>query len=173
MQARGPLMIEHRLVERMLSLIKDALGQIESTQKLDPLFVDTAGDFIHICADRTHHGKKEDILFRDLGRRPLSAEDKRVMNELIQEHVFAHGTTKALVEPNNRYRSVDASALADIAGKLPTLVEFYPQRIEKEDQLNEEDLIAYCGGYCGTCARWCGYPSSRISLLLWLNGGMI
>ena len=135
MQARGPLMIEHRLIERMISQIKDALAQIESTQKVDPLFVDTAVDFIRIYADRTHHGKEEDILFRDLSKRPLSAEDQRVMDELIQEHVFGRQTTKALVEANARYRNGDASALADIADKLRTLVEFYPKHIEKEDKV--------------------------------------
>jgi len=31
MQARGPLMVEHRLIERMLSVIKDALAKIETT----------------------------------------------------------------------------------------------------------------------------------------------
>lgn len=64
MQARGPLMIEHRLIERMISIIKDVLRQIESTQKVDPVFVDTAVDFIRNYADRTHHGKEEGILFR-------------------------------------------------------------------------------------------------------------
>jgi len=135
MQARGPLMIEHRLIERMLSLIKDAVAQIESTQKVDPLLVDTAVDFIRMYADRTHHGKEEDILFRDLSKRSLSAEDQRVMDELIQEHVFGRQTTKALVEANTRYRNGDASALADIADNLRTLVEFYPKHIEKEDKV--------------------------------------
>lgn len=135
MQARGPLMIEHRLIERMISQIKDALAQIESTQKIDPLLVDTAVDFIRMYADRTHHGKEEDILFRDLSKRPLSAEDQRVMDELIQEHVFGRQTTKALVEANTRYRNGDAPALADIADKLRTLVEFYPKHIEKEDKV--------------------------------------
>ena len=135
MQARGPLMIEHRLIERMISLIKDAVAQIESTQKVDPLLVDTAVDFIRMYADRTHHGKEEDILFRDLSKRPLSAEDQRVMDELIQEHVFGRQTTKALVEANTRYRNGDASALADIADKLRTLVEFYHKHIEKEDKV--------------------------------------
>ena len=64
MQARGPLMIEHRLIERMLSVIKNVLGKIESENKVDPVLVDTAVDFIRIYADRTHHGKEEDILFR-------------------------------------------------------------------------------------------------------------
>jgi hemerythrin-like domain-containing protein len=135
MQARGPLMIEHRLIERMISLIKDALAQIEATRKVDPVFVDTAVDFIRIYADRTHHGKEEDILFRDLRKRSLSAEDQRVMKELIEEHIFGRQTTKALVEANTRYRNGDESALAEIAGRLQTLVEFYPKHIEKEDKI--------------------------------------
>jgi hemerythrin-like domain-containing protein len=135
MQARGPLMIEHRLIERMISLIKDALAQIEATRKVDPVFVDTAVDFIRIYADRTHHGKEEDILFRDLRKRSLSAEDQRIMKELIEEHIFGRQTTKALVEANTRYRNGDESALAEIAGSLQTLVEFYPKHIEKEDKI--------------------------------------
>ena len=135
MQARGPLMIEHRLIERMLLIIKDALVQIESTRKVDPLFVDTAIDFIRMYADRTHHGKEEDILFRNLSNRPLSTEDKRIMKELLDEHVFGRQTTKALVEANTRYRNGDESALADIVGNLQTLVGFYPKHIEKEDKI--------------------------------------
>ena len=114
MQARGPLMIEHRLIERMIAKIKDMLLRAEQTQKIDPLFVDIAVDFIRTYADRTHHGKEEDILFRDLNNKELSEIDRRVMNELIEEHVFARKTTKALVEANTQYRKGDSSSLGDI-----------------------------------------------------------
>ena len=143
MQARGPLMIEHRLIERMISIIKDVLMQIESTQKVDPVFVDTAVDFIRIYADRTHHGKEEDILFRDLSKRALSAEDQQVMKELIEEHVFGRQTTKALVEANTRYRNGDKSALPDIAAKLHTFTVFYPKHIAKEDKILFPASMAY------------------------------
>ena len=135
MQARGPLMVEHRLIERMLGLIENALRDIESAGWFDPLFVDTAVDFIRIYADRTHHGKEEDILFRELNKKELSAEDRQRMNELIGEHLFGRKTTEALVDANSRYRAGDASALADIAARLKTLVEFYPKHIEKEDKI--------------------------------------
>ena len=135
MQARGPLMIEHRLIEEMISLIKDTFAQIKSTKKVDPIVVDTMVDFIRVYADRTHHGKEEDILFRDLKKKPLSEEDSRVMNELIQEHVFGRQTTKALVDANNRYRNGDHSALDKIADNLQVLVDFYPKHIDKEDKV--------------------------------------
>jgi len=143
MQARGPLMIEHRLIERMISVIKDVLAKIESTQKVDPVFVDIAVDFIRVYADQTHHGKEEDILFRELKNKQLSDEDRRVMNELIEEHVFGRQTTKALVDANTRYRDGDETALADIANKLQTLIEFYPKHIEKEDKVFFPSSRAY------------------------------
>jgi len=135
MQARGPLMIEHRLIERMLAIAQDALVKAEKTGEIDPLFVDTAVDFIRVYADRTHHGKEEDILFRDLNKKGLSEADRRIMNELIAEHAFGRRITKDLVEANTRYRHGDAAALEDIARCLRTLADFYPKHIEKEDKV--------------------------------------
>ncbi len=135
MQARGPLMIEHRLIERMIAIIRQTLSQIRASNAVDPLFIDTAVDFIRTYADRTHHGKEEDILFRDLETRNLSEADRRVMNELVEEHVFARKTTKELVEANTRYRNGNGSALGVIADKLETLVNFYPRHIDKEDKV--------------------------------------
>ena len=135
MQARGPLMIEHRLIERMLANVKNFLVQVGQTKKIDPLLVDKAVDFIRTYADRTHHGKEEDILFRDLHNKELSEIDRRVMNELIEEHVFGRKTTKALVVANTQYRNGDSSSLGDIVSCLNTLVDFYPKHIEKEDKV--------------------------------------
>ena len=135
MQARGPLMVEHRLIERMLSVIKNALVQVESTRRVDPVFVDTAVDFIRVYADRTHHGKEENILFRELDKRSLSADDRRIMNELVEEHVVGRQATKVLVDANNRYRNGDEKALVNIVNSLKKLVEFYPKHIVKEDKV--------------------------------------
>jgi hemerythrin-like domain-containing protein len=128
-------MIEHRLIERMLVIIQERLVQAIKTRKIDPLFVDTAVDFIRVYADRTHHGKEEEILFRDLDKKGLSEADRRVMNELIEEHAFARSITEELVEANTRYRNGDSAALEDIARSLHTLADFYPKHIEKEDKV--------------------------------------
>lgn len=135
MQARGPLMIEHRLIERMLAKIQHTLVQAVRNRKIDPLFIDKAVDFIRVYADRTHHGKEEEIMFRALADKALSEQDRKIMNELIAEHVFGRRTTQALVEANTRYRNGDHSALDDIASCLHTLTDFYPRHIEKEDKI--------------------------------------
>ena len=79
MQARAPLMIEHRLIERMLTVVGHALTLAEQTGSINPLFVDLAVDFI-TYADRTHHGKEEDILFKTLESKNLTKADRQAMN---------------------------------------------------------------------------------------------
>ena len=108
--------------------------EIEAEQQLDPLFVDAAIDFIRTYADRTHHGKEEDILFAELSTRQLSAAHQQAMAELVADHVFARRTTAELAAANERYRSGDATALAVIVGRLRTLCDFYPAHIAKEDK---------------------------------------
>lgn len=135
MQSRGPLMIEHRLIERMITLVEQKLEKIQRTNQVDPFFIDTVVDFIRIYADRTHHGKEEDILFKKLANKQMSDKDRRILDELVDEHVLGRKTTKELVEANAQYRIGEKSALAVIVSKLKRLVDFYPKHIEKEDKV--------------------------------------
>jgi hemerythrin-like domain-containing protein len=134
MYAYGMLMIEHRLIERMLIVIKDALSKIQFKHEIDPVFVDIAVDFIRVYADRTHHGKEEDILIRELKKKTLSPADEQVMNELIREHALVRQTTTLISNANDRYRGGDDIALIVIANNLKTIIEFFPKHIEKEDK---------------------------------------
>jgi hemerythrin-like domain-containing protein len=134
MQARSPLMIEHRLIEKMIALIRQTLSQTDKEKKIDPAFVDIAIDFFHTYADRTHHGKEEDILFRDLNKKDLREEDRRLMNELIEEHISGRRIAQRIFEANSRYRNGDEPALKEIASHLSSLTEFYRKHIEKEDK---------------------------------------
>jgi len=119
----------------MITLVQQKLNQIESTNQVDPLFIDTVVDFIRIYADRTHHGKEEDILFKRLENKQLPDQDRRIMDELLDEHVLGRKTTKELVEANAQYRVGEKTALAVIVSKLKRLVDFYPKHIEKEDKV--------------------------------------
>jgi hemerythrin-like domain-containing protein len=130
----GPLMIEHRLVERMIRLLRQQLEKVGSQKKADPVFIDIAVDFIKNYADQCHHGKEEDILFRDLAKKALSDEHRGIMEELLAEHVRARKATKSLLEAKERYLNGDAAALHDIVDAITWLVSFYPIHIEKEDR---------------------------------------
>jgi hemerythrin-like domain-containing protein len=127
-------MIEHRLIERMIRQLKQQLDKVGSQKKVDPVFIDVAVDFIRNYADRCHHGKEEDILFRDLAKKDLSDEHRAVMEELLDEHVRARKATRSLLDGKERYLAGDGDALNDIVDAMTWLVKFYPVHIEKEDR---------------------------------------
>jgi hemerythrin-like domain-containing protein len=130
----GPLMIEHRLIERMIEVMKRQLQEWEVEPTTDPSFIETAVDFIRTYADRCHHGKEEDILFRDLSKKPISGNHRRIMEELVDEHRWGRRTTGRLIEANQAYRKGDPEAASTILECVKALVEFYPKHIEKEDR---------------------------------------
>lgn len=134
MKPRGPLMIEHRLIEKMLGVIAREAARIRSGGTVDPLFIDAAVDFIRMYADRTHHGKEEDILFQELTGKALSKDDSGVMAELVDDHRQAREKVKALVSARERFQRGSAEAVKEIVSIMEWLTDFYPRHIRKEDK---------------------------------------
>ena len=133
MKPIGPMMWEHRLIEKMLRLFDGEIKKINEKNSVDPVFIDMAVDFIRTYADRTHHGKEEDILFRDLGKKKLSSEHVRIMNELIEEHKYSRKTVRELVDAKERYLKGEDNS-QEVINYLKELAQFYPKHIEKEDK---------------------------------------
>lgn len=127
-------MVEHRLIERMIGVLEVELKKIHETSKVNPIFIDNVVDFIRTYADQTHHGKEEDILFRELKKRDLSPEHDKIMTELVEEHILGRKTTRELVDANKKYAQGNNDAIKIIIEKMEFLVEFYPKHIEKEDK---------------------------------------
>ena len=134
MKPIGPLMWEHRLIERMLRQFAGEVERINESNRVDTVFVDTAVDFIRTYADRTHHGKEEDILFRELGKKQLSPEHAQIMKELIEEHVHSRETVKKLMDARERYLKGE-DTVHEVVAHLQELARFYPLHIRKEDKV--------------------------------------
>jgi len=127
-------MWEHRLIERTVGLISGELERISEVNGANVEFLIVAVDFFRTYADRTHHGKEESILFRELAKKALSEEHNRIMNELIEEHVFGRQLVSGLADAMGRYRTSGTSAFRDVETYLQKLIGFYPVHIEKEDK---------------------------------------
>ena len=134
MQPAGPLMTEHRLIEKMISLISKEIDKIKLEKKVDVTFIDRAVDFMRVYADKCHHGKEEDILFRELSEKDISEDHKRIMDELMQEHIVGRENVKNLVQAKSNYENGAEGALNEIINCFEKLVNFYPKHIEKEDK---------------------------------------
>jgi hemerythrin-like domain-containing protein len=134
MKPIGPLMWEHRLIEKMLASMMHHVDQMERSGRVYTLAIDAAVDFIRMYADRTHHGKEEEILFRDLANKNLTEELKMIMQELFAEHVWGRKTTGLLVAAKEKYLAGDEGKIFEIISLARELGNFYPKHIEKEDK---------------------------------------
>jgi hemerythrin-like domain-containing protein len=134
MKPIGPLMWEHRLIEKMVQILQSEIKRMSEQHAGNMLLIDQAVDFFRIYADRTHHGKEEDILFRDLTLKSLSKGHKKIMEELIEEHVIARKMVGNLVEAKNLYLNGSNRSLTAMIDCLKDLTVFYPKHIMKEDK---------------------------------------
>jgi hemerythrin-like domain-containing protein len=134
MKPIGPLMIEHRLIERMVKILATELGNIKKASDANASLINTGVDFFHTYADRTHPGKEEEILFRELTTKQLSVEDNEMVQRLLQEHVWARQAVSKLSAANGRFIEGDEDALKVMIYEIEKLVKFYPMHIEKEDK---------------------------------------
>jgi hemerythrin-like domain-containing protein len=130
----GPLMIEHRLIERMIKLLKENLLALEEKNSTDTDFIETAVDFLRTYADKCHHGKEEDILFRELAKKEMKEEHKKIMEGLIEDHKFSRNIIGELTKANENYKNGDSGSLVMIKDSLKKLTDLYPRHIATEDK---------------------------------------
>lgn len=141
----APLMIEHRLIDRMIGVIGKEIIRIEERGVVDPAFIDDAVDFIRVYADRCHHGKEEGILFRDLDKKEMASADRLMMEELIEDHRKGRQNVALLVAAKEKYVRGVAGQVAAVLDELRFFVNFYPKHIEKEDRHFFIPVMSYFG----------------------------
>ncbi len=131
MKPIAPLMIEHRLIERMVTVMERAVAD----KKVNTAFVDSVLDFFIIYGDKTHHGKEEDILFAALAKKNLSPDHRKMLETLLDEHVQARKKMAKLAEARDRFVKGDRDASMDILTTMNDLTKLYRKHIELEDKL--------------------------------------
>jgi len=133
MKPIGSLMIEHRVIERMLALLNYQHTQIIKDRKVDSPVIDVAIDFFTTYVDRFHHGKEERVLFRELEGKPLSTEHKQLMDDLIKEHIYTRNTVEKLKNARE-HLDTEKDSLDEIIKCVEIILKWYPAHIEKEDK---------------------------------------
>jgi hemerythrin-like domain-containing protein len=134
MKPAGPLMIEHRLIERMVALLERGLEAMKTSAEVNTGLILVGVDFFRVYADRTHHGKEENILFAELRDKSMSDDERQMMLRLTQEHAWARHAVGKLGSANDRYLRGDSAALNTMIYELDKIVRFYPEHIDKEDR---------------------------------------
>ncbi len=134
MNAADLLVKEHRLIERVIPILtKEALRLGEGGGANAERIASVVG-FFRTYADRCHHGKEEDILFRALAAKPLSDEHRRMMDRLTEEHVLARKLVGRLMLDQARCEKGNPAAPAAMKQDLRELAALYPEHMGLEEK---------------------------------------
>lgn len=139
----GPLMKEHRFIERMIAIIGKECRKIAKTNQPDLLFLGDVVDFFKVYADKYHHGKEEDILFARLRKKLISDQHSAIIDRLLSDHCIGRKIIADLENTAGRFSHGCISAAVEISEKLDGLRELYPPHIELEDK----HFFLPCMGY--------------------------
>ena len=85
------LVDEHTVIKRVLAMIPLIIGDLDVARSEDRALVLDTVDFIRSYADRYHHAKEEDILFKEFD---ADLEMVRIFNE---DHKIGRGHVKAII----------------------------------------------------------------------------
>jgi hemerythrin-like domain-containing protein len=134
MQPIGLLMKEHRLIERMIPLLEKELKSTQQTLEIDTDFIEVVVDFFITYADKTHHKKEEDILFKSLKKKNISAKHKKILDKLLKDHKASREIVRSLHHANIRYKQGYHANIKLIHNCISKLITLYPKHINLEDK---------------------------------------
>jgi hemerythrin-like domain-containing protein len=126
------LIEEHRLIERGLDCLKALVRAARSDGRLDAAPAAEALALIRDFADRCHHAKEEDRLFRSMERAGLP-RDGGPLAVMLDEHESGRGHVRAMAERLERAAAGDRDALAAFAAHAAALDDLLRQHIAKEN----------------------------------------
>jgi len=129
------LMEEHRLIEKGLDALDAFSLRVESKEIQEG--AQTLGEFVEFIqefADRTHHGKEEDILFDEMVKGGFSRESGPIA-VMLSEHDEGRSYVKGLKELSQKtetWTDEERKKIRVLASSFSSLLR---QHIQKEDQI--------------------------------------
>ena len=117
------LVNEHKLIKRWLALIPAVRGSLDLATEEGRLLALSGVDFIRSYADRYHHAKEEDILFKHFD------ENLDILKVMHADHEAGRAHVAAIVDAVNRKDT--ASAVEHLMAYRELLTE----HIKKEDEI--------------------------------------
>lgn len=121
---------EHKYILKIANALTKECNSLDSGKKLDKTFFETAIDFIKNYADKFHHAKEEDILFKEFDK---CTEEGCVQcnptQQMLYEHDLGRGFVKGMAEG---LKANDKTKVAENARGYAQLIQ---EHIFKEDNI--------------------------------------
>lgn len=105
------LIQEHDKIMHVLEIVEKVQGEKKLSEKEELFFYSELSEFIQTFADKCHHGKEEINLYHILA--PLGdLSERKMIEELIEEHNQSRGLQKELQKAAEEGRLMEAAAKA-------------------------------------------------------------
>lgn len=117
------LVDEHVLIKRLIALIDPLCDYINKSKEVDSRLVLDCVDFIRNYADKYHHMKEEDVLFKNTG------EGLDIIKAMLEDHTTGRNHIKQVVE------GAEKKNKQQIIEHIQGYKELLTQHIKKEDEI--------------------------------------
>ena len=126
---------EHKLIKRMLEILRKASYKAIKTHEVNYDDFAQMIDFVRIYADHHHHGKEENFLFNEMVAHAGPAADKLVTHGMLVEHDLGRLHMAELEKALAAHREGSEEAVLDIVANAVSYTHLLHRHIDKEDQV--------------------------------------
>lgn len=135
MNSINTMINEHKNIKRMLKVIRDISLRILDNKYFEVEDFYKIIDFIRNYADKYHHGKEEDILFKYMVEEGGEVANKMITYGMLLDHDLGRMYVKGLEDSVNKYRLGNINERLDIIANAISYSNLLESHIEKEDNV--------------------------------------
>ncbi len=128
------LMDEHVVILRMLAVLRGMCRRLSAGERVEPGDLDAVLEFVESFADRSHHGKEEDLLFPAM----MSAgfpKDAGPLAVMLMEHSRGRELVAALRRAAARLKEGASGAAREALSAALGYADLLAHHIDKEDNV--------------------------------------
>jgi hemerythrin-like domain-containing protein len=134
MRPTEELKTEHRMIERMLNVLLAEAAKLEAGEAVPPDHLRESLDFIQTFADRCHHGKEENLLFKAMEEAGFPRETGPLA-VMLAEHDEGRAFVRAMGAAAEAYAAGDGEAGPAFAANARGYASLLADHIAKEDNI--------------------------------------
>lgn len=127
------LVEEHTLILQALDALEQKLAQVENGAPADRAYFERAVEFIRTFADRCHHGKEEDLLFKTMVDRGFPREVGPIA-VMLHEHEVGRAFVRGMAEASAN-AATDPAAARRIIENGRGYIQLLRAHIDKENSI--------------------------------------
>ncbi len=125
---------EHKLIKRIIDVLEIAIKNLEKKKQVNPHLFEQATDFIRNFADKFHHAKEEEILFKEMVKKGMPEKDSPIEAMLI-EHEQGRGFVRGIVMANGKFKRGSKEAVNEVINNARGYIELLREHIDKEENI--------------------------------------